>query len=313
MAKLIEFLLVLSPRQKLILGSAWLLSVLVAFGIGWGIGRPEVEKPTVIAEALPEPQPEVEEGEPVPPEIPAMPVPAPQPESPPVKPPVRREPPKPQPEPVAEEPVVEKASPAEPATPLPGVLERAREIDRVLEEGGVEAARREASELLKECGTYDGLKTALAEDGAGELQARLSALRILQAAGYDEIGRDLAREIRRAYAGTDEVAETIRRYAILRPRITSTQSSISKGRHVTVSGELENPDIVSVRRIRVAVEALDGAGNRLGTVTTRTRPRRLEAGEVGSFTADFKGIDPSLIVRTRASVLEYEYEVLGEE
>lgn len=188
---------------------------------------------------------------------------------------------------------------------------RASRADRLAENGNVEDARLEAEALLAAHGSFTGLTSALIEGGTEELQAHLSALRILQLAGLDAETTELARELKRTHAGTPDVLEAIRRWRLLTPRITRLDTSVEDGGWVLVSGTLENPDIGEVRRVRVQVEALDAAGNVLTTTRARIRPKRLAPGGTGSFTVRFDELDPASVLRTRATVLEWESEVLG--
>jgi len=199
-----------------------------------------------------------------------------------------------------------------PAEPIPEpIFELIERADRLAEGGDPGKARSEAQALLGRYADYTGLTNALVADGIDDVRARLDALRVLQLAGLDEISTELARELKRSYASTPEVLLAIHDWRILKPKIISLDTSIEKGERVVVTGELENPDIGSVRRVLVEVVALDAAGNVLATEQTRVRPRAIDAGGAGSFTLRFTTVDPSFVVRTRATVTRWQSEVLG--
>ena len=67
-----------------------------------------------------------------------------------------------------------------------------------------------------------------------------------------------------------QVQDSIREWRILMPRVAELKSSIEAGTEVVVSGVIENPDVGTVRRIIVEVEALDAAGNVLAKTSTST-------------------------------------------
>ena len=214
-------------------------------------------------------------------------------------------PPPPVLEPVA---TVELPEVVVPREPIAELIERA---ERLAEAGDQEGARSDAEALLAKYRNYSGLTSALVEDGAGEMRARLDALRVLQLGGLESLSTELAREMKRSYASTPEVLEAIRDWRLLKPRITGLDSSIEDGERVVVTGALENPDIGTVRRVLVEVEALDAAGNVLAKEQIRVRPKAIGAGGEGSFTVRFGSIDPSFVVRTRATVVKWQSEVLG--
>jgi hypothetical protein len=318
-------------RGALVIG--WVLSVVMAAGLGWLVGRsgvperPETEGAGLVtqagatggggdllrqaaerarqeaadrealAEEPPAPEPQIQPVDPSPPPAPTPQIvePLPEPEEVPV----------PEPDQPDELPRVDVEQLTQ--TELLAGVER---IDRLYEDGEREAARAEARSLLEPAGSYSGLVAALVDKGTSEPQAQLNAVRVLQAAGHDLISRELARELKRSYAGTESVSETIWDWGVLSPRILSTESTIERGRTVVVLGTLENPDIGDVRRVQVEVEALDAAGNRLARVEVRIRPRVIGPGETADFSAGFKGLDPASVIRTRATVLKWESEVL---
>ncbi len=212
-------------------------------------------------------------------------------------------------EPIAEQPQ-ESVTTRPAASPESGALARAERADRLAESGEDEHARREAEGLLAEYLSHSGLTAALREDGAGETRARLSALRVVQLAGGEALSTELARELKREYLSVPEVVESIRRWRILTPRITSLESSIVDGGKLVVTGTLENPDIGDIRRVFIQVEALDTTGSVLTATRARVRPKTLGPGSRGSFTVRLEALDPNSVLRTRASVVEWETEVL---
>jgi len=314
----IEQLRSLPTRLKLLMGIAWVVSVLAAAGLtlvvtlisdgGSGEASPVADAVLQVEEQGP-PETTGPEVLPAPSENAAptriaetdrpAPTPAPRKRKP------RTTPPPP--------PVEAPPTPVDPALPIPGVLDRALDVDSLLATGEESEAEGKSLSILDEHRSYQELTDNMITEGVGEIRARLLTLRLLQGAGHDEISRDVARELRRSYAGTAEVAETIRRFKILRPRVTSLDPSNRNGRYLIASGTVENPDITSVRNVVVQVVALDAAGNRIGVITARARPKRLPAESDGTFKAAFRGIDPDTIMRTRATVMEFEYEVSGEE
>ena len=65
------------------------------------------------------------------------------------------------------------------------------------------------------------------------------------------------------------------------------------------------------RKVLVVLQALDAGGNVLATREVRIRPKSIDAGGTGSFSVRFDSIDPSWVVRTRATVVKWQSEVLG--
>ena len=326
-------------RRRSALRFAWVSSVLLAAGLGWGVARYDLSEPAPVrrdtpavaapaplqrdgvedrlsAESRPAELQATPEPEPEPPPIASAAPAAPSTGEAPVPPKKKKRPPEPpppeaqaevapEPPPVAVEPV-----PAEPAPPVStGVLARAREADRLAEGRDAAGAKREATALLAEHASYSGLAAALVADGASESQAQLAALRVLQVAGEESTSRDVARELKRSWSGTPAVAESIHHWGILNPRILAVEPSIADEHQLVVNGTLENPDVTQVRRVRIAVEALDAGGNLLGTLETRVRPSVLAPGAQGQFSVVFKKLDPASVLRTRASLLEWESEV----
>ena len=302
----------------------WLATLALAAGIGWSVGHfgagDELWEAWAAVLAPASGGGAVESSPPVesfsipishaPPPVTVNPIPVtpPGPVRPaPVKPPVRKaEPPvilEPEPEP---EPVVEPAP--EPA--LPGALERALDIERLAAAGDEGRAQAHAEQILAEFATYTNLAAAFREDGAGDVQSRLTGLHLLHLAGHESIARDVAREMRRAYIGTAEVSERIREWGILKPQIDSVETSVDGGT-VRIAGAVENPDVVRVRRVRVVVEALDAGSAVIATEDARVRPKAMEPGERGSFEVEFQGLDPATIIRTRTTVVEWESAILG--
>ncbi len=292
------------PRRAAV-HAGWILVVLAAAGIGWGVGQlgrePAVPPPSAVvvlerspvAEELPGP---AEETPPVP-----APEPRPQP-----RPAVRKPEPTSDPAPVV---VVEPEPAPEPGTPA---LVRALRASKLAEDGDDGAAKLEAAALLSAHPSYSKLVDAFLHDDPDKVLAWLTALRVLQLAGHETICRDVARELKLSYAGTERVVESIREWRILHPRIVSVESSIAEDRYVVVTGTIENPDVTDIRRIRVRVEALDAAGNALDTTTVRVRPRLLPPGASATFQATFKRLDPTTVLRTRATIVEWESEAPGE-
>jgi len=220
--------------------------------------------------------------------------------------------PLPDPLPVAPREIEEVPEPADGNTAAAiDLLAEAERADRLAEVGDLASARDVAVGLFAAHPSYTDLVAALEGGGADETEARLRALRVLQVAGHDSISRELARELKRSYAGTEQVADSIWEWGILSPRITSVRSAIEGGRELVVIGRLENPDIGEVRRIRVEVEALDAGGNLLGKVEIRVRPRVLGAGLDTGFRAVFTSLDPTAVLRTRATVIKWESEILN--
>jgi hypothetical protein len=203
-----------------------------------------------------------------------------------------------------------------PAGPAPEetdtvLLDRVLECARLYRSDEKGAARQSAELLLSEHSSASALSNAMIEEEVGVVRADLLALRILQIAGRDEDSRDVARQLRKAHAGNSEVAETVRLWKILRPRVVSVESGIGRGGEIVVSGTVENPDIAAVRRVRVLVEGVDAEGNLLRTVDTRVRPKTLGPAETGTFEAILKGSDLEGIKRTRASVSDFQFEVVN--
>jgi hypothetical protein len=187
---------------------------------------------------------------------------------------------------------------------------RAERADRLAESGETEDARREAEALLADYLSHAGLVAALLEDGAGDTRARLRALRVVQLAGDESLSTEVARELKRDKASVPEVVESIRRWRILTPRITSLESSVVEGDKLVVTGTLENSDIGDIRRVFVQVEALDTTDSVVTVTRARVRPKTLGPGRRGSFSVRFEAFDGRSIIRTRASVVEWESEVL---
>ncbi len=300
---------------------AWVATLVLAFvagvwsaGSGWqadaGAHGPATESTVARAEldpattdplgALPEPAPSSEDAVEDEPE-PAAPAPKPA-----AKPMPREKAPPPPP------PVEPPAEPVEaaPAAPAVSATELARRADTLAVGGDEDDARREAEALLATHGSFTALTAALAGEGADEVAARLTALRVLQLAGLESEATELARELKRSHLGTPEVLKSIRSWRLLTPRITRLDSSIEDDKRVVVTGTLVNPDIGEIRRVFVQVDGLDAAGNVLTTTRARVRPKALAPGSGGSFTVRFDDVDPASILRTRATVVEWESEVL---
>jgi len=307
---------------------AWLLSVALAGSIGWSLGLWDARQPRAAqgggatsvptgpgaeSQARPGPDPRRSASAEVPAATPLpLPSPTPAPKAPVVAQNQKKKPtptPSPTATPLPQEPPEPEPVIAEQQGPSP--LERAREADRLADEHHPDRARDEAKALLGEHASYSALTGAFVADGADAPMAQLMGARVLQLAGQDDTSRELARELRRSYSATREISESIRRWGILSPRILSATPSI-EGSQLIVTGKLENPDIGRVRRLRVQVEALDAGGNVLGTVEARVRPNVLEGGRSGEFTATFKKLDPSSVLRTRASVVEWDSELVGQ-
>ncbi len=209
--------------------------------------------------------------------------------------------------------VVEPVEPmelVEPAAPVLVITESYERAAELADRGDYEGARAEAEALLAEYGDYSGLIGAFRESGADEMRARLHALRVLQLGGLQLISVELARELKRSYAGSAEVLGAIHDWRILKPSIAQFDSSIEEGHGVVVRGRVANPDIGVVRRVIVEVEALDAEGNVVAKTTARVRPRSLDPGAAGSFTVQFTEIDPASVFRTRATVVKWQSEVL---
>lgn len=222
-----------------------------------------------------------------------------------------RSPPSTSPLPLTAPPPLEKVADPLPVTPPPvPITEGFARAERFADSGDVGDARSEAETLLEEYEDYSGMVAAFLASGTGEVRARLNALRVLQLGGLQAISTELARELKRSYASTPEVLEAIRDWRILKPQITKLDSSIEDRVGVVVTGELMNPDVGVVRRMLVEVEALDAAGNVLETIQVRVRPRTLEPGSAGVFRVEFSRIDPTFVLRTRATIVEWQSEVL---
>jgi len=212
----------------------------------------------------------------------------------------------------SDEPVAEPVGPMElvgPVAPVVVITEVFERAAGLAERGDYEGAGAEAEALLAEYGDYSGLIGAFRDSGADETRARLNALRVLQLGGLQLISVEVARELKRSYAGSAEVAGAIHEWRILKPSIAQFDSSIEEGRGVVVRGRVANPDVGVVRRVIVEVEALDAGGNVVAKTTARVRPKSLDSGAAGSFTAQFTGIDPASVHRTRASVVKWQSEV----
>jgi hypothetical protein len=212
----------------------------------------------------------------------------------------------------SDEPIVEPVEPLElvgPVAPVVVITEVFERAAGLAERGDYEGAGAEAEALLAEYGDYSGLIGAFRDSGADETRARLNALRVLQLGGLQLISVEVARELKRSYAGSAEVAGAIHEWRILKPSIAQFDSSIEEGRGVVVRGRVANPDVGVVRRVIVEVEALDAGGNVVAKTTVRVRPKSLDSGAAGSFTAQFTGIDPASVHRTRASVVKWQSEV----
>jgi len=175
--------------------------------------------------------------------------------------------------------------------------------------GEFRPARSEAEALINDHGDYSGLVAAFRESGSDEVRARLEALRVLQLGGLDSVSKEVARELKRSYAGTAQVLESIHEWRILKPRVATLEPAIRDGAGIVVRGVIENPDVGVVRRVTVEVEALDAAGNVLAKRTSRVRPRSLDPGAEGSFIARFADLNPDSVMRARATVVEWESEV----
>lgn len=218
-------------------------------------------------------------------------------------------PPVAEPEPVPEIVVEEPVEVVEVTQPPVVIAEGFERASGLAERGDFDGARVEAETLLAEYGDYSGLIDAFLESGDGEARARLNALRVLQLGGLQLISVEVARELKRSYAGSAEVLGSIHDWRILKPSVARLDSSIEEGRGVVVQGRVSNPDVGVVRRVIVEVEALDAGGNVLAIETAIVRPRRLDPGAAGSFTAEFPGVDPASVLRTRATVVKWQSEV----
>ncbi len=311
-------------KRRAALGVAWVVTVTLAAIGGWFVGQrftpPESQRSvspvraaneeppalwsTPAAEASPldfgltaatdgspepEPEPLLEEPEPV--RIPVKPPPA-------------------LPEPAPEEVIAEPVEPAPPPAPVIVITEVFERANELAEQGDFEGARAEAEALLAEYRDYSGLIGAFRESGADEMRARLDALRVLQLGDLHLIAVELARELKRSYAGSAEVKRAIEKWRILKPTVTTLDTSIVEGRGVVVQGHVANPDVGVVRRVIVEIEAFDAGGNTLTKTTTRVRPRSLDSGEAGSFAVEFAAVDPASVLRVRATVVKWESEVL---
>ena len=316
---------------------AWLLSVALAASVGWSLGLYESRRspaadrggsasvPTgpdagspVRPGTGPDPrrsasaaEPGIEQRDEEPLRAEASPLPKPSPTPAAKAAPKKKPAPTPTPTPMPEEPPPPEPEPVIAEDRGPSTLERAREADRLADAHQAERAKAEATALLGEVDSYTGLTAALVADGADEETAQLIGVRVLQLAGQDTTSREVARELRRSYSASREISESIRRWGLLSPRILSATPSI-EGSQLVVTGKLENPDIGRIRRLRVEVEALDAGGHLLGKVEARVRPNVLEAGKSGEFIATFKKLDPASVMRTRASVVEWDSELVGQ-
>jgi hypothetical protein len=314
----------LVASRRLMRRTGWAVSLLLAGGLGWSVGRfanaPSTTRPDpgLAASVVPAP--------PAPETLPASPVPVEAKIGPPPerdatprkrvdrKPVEPRPAPRPEPPAVAtvDEPPAQATAPVELPAPAETVLERASRVDRLAANGQAEEARTEAGALLAELPTPKELVVALVANGATETAAQLHALRTLQLAGHDAASRDYARELKRSHAGTPEIIESIERWGALSPRIVAVESSIAGGDQVVVTGTLENPDIGEVRRVRVVVEALDAAGSLLARIEARVRPKVIAPGGHGEFTAGFGKLDPAAVLHTRTILVAWESEVRNE-
>jgi len=296
----IRLLLRLTRRVAVVL--AWIATVCLAAAagflagrVGWLADRASPPDVTAVAASTPRPQPPALIERPA---LDREPLPAPPPPSRPAPKPASKSAPEP-PEPAAK---AEPEPPPAPPEPVETTLERAR---RTIESGDQAAAET----LFTEHASFTELTAALVADGASEIDAKLDAVRLLQIAGHDAISRNAARELRLSYAGTRRVADSIRSWGVLKPRIVSADSSIH-GSRLTITGTVENPDIVEIRRLVVRIEALDAAGNVIGQAESRVRPRALAAGGTGTFEATFRDLDAAVVLRTRSTITEWESEVL---
>jgi hypothetical protein len=213
------------------------------------------------------------------------------------------------PEPTAQPEVTPTATDAEPATTADPAIERLHRAVRLADKGDAQGARATAEALLAEHESYSGLSAALEADGADAIEARLGALHVVHLAGRESVAVELAQELKRSYSATPRVQESIREWGLLNPRIVSVDSTIEDGVRLIVSGAIENLDVGDIRRVIVEVEALDAAGNVLAVERTRARPRSLDPGESGSFAVAFRRLDPGSVLRTRATVVEWDSEV----
>jgi len=215
--------------------------------------------------------------------------------------------------PATEPPVVpEPLAQAEPiATPsASNVLERCLEVESLAEDGSSEVARITAQVLLAEHVKHNTLVKALVENGAEPLRAHLLALRMLQVAGEEERALATARILKREFLDLSEVVVAIREWKVLRPRISSVEVSVESGDKLFVTGTLHNPDVTSIRGVRVHAEALDAEGRVIGVAETRAKPKRLGPESEGTFKVRIRGIDdPAAVARTRATIVAYEFEV----
>lgn len=331
MRSLLKLLSDLSPRHKLQLGVAWAASLLLVAVVTWGLTASlrgesksaRFEESAVTARAQENPsqetgidvpsQPTAESADPAKKAKPDTPQPQPSQPA-----PSRPEQTSPKPPPAATKSSAAKPAPAAkaPATPAPAeagsvLLDRVLECTRLYRNGEGESARERAEILLSEYVSATALSSAMIEENVGNIRADLLALRVLQIAGRDETSREVARQLKRAHTGTSEVTDTVRLWKILRPRVASVESGIGRGGEIVVSGTVENPDIAAVRRVRVLVEGVDAQGNLVRTVEARVRPKTLDAAATGNFEAILKGNDAAEIVRTRASVSDFQFEVVS--
>jgi hypothetical protein len=205
---------------------------------------------------------------------------------------------------------VPPASPA-PAESGSALLDRVLECARLYRTEDKGAARQTAELLLAEYSSASALSSAMIREDVDVVRSDLLALRILQISGRDEQSREVARQLRSAHVAESEVADTIRLWKILRPRVASVESGIGRGGEIVVSGTVENPDIAAVRRVRVLVEGVDAQGNVVRTIEIRVRPKLVGPAATGTFEGVLKGSDVAQVVRTRASVSDFQYEVVG--
>jgi hypothetical protein len=193
------------------------------------------------------------------------------------------------------------------------ILERCLEIERLADVGSTESAKSAAQVLIAEHLKHNTLAKMLVENGAEPLWAHLLALRMLQVAGEEERALATARILKREFLDFPEVVVAIREWNVLRPRISSVEVSVESGDKLFVSGTLHNPDVTSIRRIRVHAEALDAEGRVIGFAEAHAKPKRLGPESEGTFKVRIRGIDdPNVVARTRATIVAYEFEVTEE-
>jgi hypothetical protein len=228
-----------------------------------------------------------------------------------------REPQTPPEEPVAPEHPAEPAAdpetlPEEPARA--SVLERCRLVVESDERGEAERASREASQVVFDFGSPELLIAALVEEGLDEHQARLLTIRSLLLAGRDEQARDEARAAKLRHPDLSEVERSIQEWRLLRPRIVELDSFVNERQRLVLRGTVRNEDVGAVRRVRVRGELLDGDGNVVASGVTRVKPKLIASDLTGEFEIRFKEpADHESVTRTRASVIQYEYEVASAE